>query len=445
MFGKRQALLVLTAALFVSGCGVGENGGEDEVKLEGINDGALVKGELIDNIDPATMLSMLQRSFPTLDNAFGYEAVKIIYNTTNEDGKAIQASGLLVIPKPTEDFLLASAAAGKPYSVSMICDNHGTIFLDSEAPSNVERSNGLPDYPQAVAMTGYAGFAAIFPDYIGFGASKGVAVHPYMLKKASAQASLDMIKASIAFMEQNGVMLNYQLYVSGYSQGGYVAMALGEKVEESFPYVDLKGVAPMAGPYNLEMLADEKLQLDYTMVYPAFLADLAYAYASYYDDLNLDDMVVPDSTLFPFLFDGEHSSVAIHVGLGLADGTTDYGFYTHKAQELFKSTFISAYNNNIGEGKALRTHFEQNDVDKWTPKTKVNLIQCVSDEIIPFKETNSTYNAMKEKGVDVVITAIPDAYVPPATPSNPFVHSRCGETAYNLALKWFDDIRRGKE
>ncbi|MDQ7066774.1 MAG: lipase family protein [Sulfurimonas sp.] len=74
-------------------------------------------------------------------------------------------------------------------------------------------------------MTGLAGFASINPDYIGYGASNSVA-HPYMLKKASARSSVDMIKASMKYMQDNGIAINHQLYISGYSQGGYTAMAL---------------------------------------------------------------------------------------------------------------------------------------------------------------------------------------------------------------------------
>jgi dienelactone hydrolase len=204
-------------------------------------------------------------------------------------------------------------------------------------------------------MSGYAGFAGIFPDYIGYGSSNSTA-HPYMLKKSSARASLDMIKASMKYMSDNGVVLNYQLYISGYSQGGYNAMALAQYVENNFDGVDLKGVAPMAGPHDLEALANIELNATHTMVYPAFLGYLADSYSYYYDDINLSDVVVEtNTTMYHTLFDGSKKNVEIQGALGL---TTNGGFGAYTADKLFKSSFINDYQNNINN--IIRQKFQEN-------------------------------------------------------------------------------------
>jgi len=152
--------------------------------------------------------------------------------TEDQFGNSVEASGLLVIPTATEAYQAYLASVGSMFSVSMVCDNHGTIFTDAEAPSNVEVTNGMPDYSLAVLMTGYAGFASVLPDYIGYGTSNNES-HPYLLKKASARASLDMIRASVRYMTDTYVVFNSQLYISGYSQGGHTAMALAQEIEEN--------------------------------------------------------------------------------------------------------------------------------------------------------------------------------------------------------------------
>ena len=442
---KNSLSLALASSLvFFAGCGIDNT---DENIVESTSDKfstQFVSAELIDDISPAVMLSVVQSAIdPTATNAFGYKAIKITYNTKGQNDEDIVASGLLVIPTASDAYQAYRASQGElPFSVSMICDNHGTIFTNAEAPSNVEVKNGMPDYPLAVSMTGYAGFAGIYPDYIGYGESNSKS-HPYMLKKASARASLDMIKASMKYMADEKIPINYQLYVSGYSQGGYTAMALAEEIEDNFSdSVNLMGVAPMAGPHDLKALGDIELVASHTMVYPAFLAYLADSYAQAYSDINLTDLVTTaDTTLYHSLFDGSKSSVEIQMSLGL---TTNYGFGAYSADSLFKTSIIDDYQNNLNTGAILKNKFIENSTYDWTPKTKMNLIHCSDDEIIPFSMSQKAYDTFIENGsTDVTLTPIPTAIIDEATVSNPFVHSRCGTAAYVTAIKWFNAIRSG--
>lgn len=402
-----------------------------------------VSAEVIDDINDSVMLMYVRGGIDAnATNAFGYKAVKITYKTKDQNDADVNASGLLVIPTVSDAYSAYLASLGKSFSVSMICENHGSIFTEAEAPTNVELSDGAPNYDIATLMTGFAGFAAIIPDYIGYGVSDAQN-HPYMLKKASARASLDMIKASMKYMSDTGVILNYQLYISGYSQGGYTAMALAEEVESSFSTVDLKAIAPMSGPYDLVGLGNIEINASRVMVYPAFLAYLADAYAQAYDDLNLSTLVVENNTtLFHSLFDGSKSGIEIQVALGLTD---NYGFGTYTADALFKSSFITDYQNNLNN--TFKEKLRENITYDWTPKTRMNLIHCIEDEIIPFSMSQTAYDKFIENGVsseNLTLTPLPTSIISAPTPSDPFVHSRCGATAYGAAVKWFDDIRAGR-
>ncbi len=432
-------LFSLSIIVFLTACGTDGNTG-----VNSIEDGSsqFVSATVVDNVAASTMLAYVRGGITeSAVNAFETKYVKITYNTFNQDGKPIVASGILSIPTPTEAYEEYLASIGKSFSVSMICDNHGTIFLNSEAPTNVQQTNGVPDENLSVLISGYAGFAGIYPDYIGFGDSSDV-VHPYIMKKAAARASLDMIKASIKYMEDNGVILNNQLYITGYSEGGYNAMALAQSVENELTNVNLMGIAPMAGPYNVVDLANIEINATHLMAIPAFLADLAYSYSTYYDDFNLSEIAVPYPVQFETAFNGNYDTVPIHVILGLANGTDDYGFYTHTANELFKQTFIDDYTTNLNS--VARNRFEENNLDNWTPKTRMNLIQCLDDEIIPFSESSNTYNKFKANGADVILTGIPtDILSQQRDEKHPFVHVNCGAEAYGAAVSWFNAIRSG--
>jgi len=442
MKNSSKYLLALTMVVLVTACGTDGNTGAN-----GVEDGSsqFVGATVLKDMNDSYMLNVLKAVDINATNAFGYEnafgykSVKITYNTVGQDDKPVVASGLLVIPTISEKYKASLASIGKSYSVSMICDNHGTIFTNAEAPTNVEQTTF---YPLAVSMSAYAGFAGIYPDYIGYGDSNDV-THPYILKKASARSAVDMIKASIKYMEENGVILNHQLYISGYSEGGYNAMALAQSVENgTIQTVNLMGVAPMAGPYNVEDMANIELNASKRMVIPAFLADLGYSYSHYYSDVNLSDIAVPSLGEFQLAFNGSNDTVPIHIILGLgavdANGTvTDYGFYTHTTNELFKDSFISDYQNN--QNNVMRQKFVENNLDNWTPKSKMNFIQCVNDEIIPFSESNNTYNKFKANGADVTLTPL----TAETNTTDIFAHVNCGPAAYTQAVGWFDAIRQG--
>ena len=430
------AVMVGVTMIF-SGCG---GSGSDGANTVGSN---LVSARVMDDLNASYMLNVVKTYVdPNATNAFAYKAIKITYKTTNMQGASVNASGLLVIPTPTDAYKAYLASIGKTFSLSAVCDNHGTIFLDSDAPTNLEKTQHLNTL--ALLISGYAGFVSILPDYLGYGDSKGE-THPYILKK-SAQASLDMIRASMRYMTDQNILFNGQLYLSGYSEGGYVTMALDKDIEENHSEeFKVMGVAPMAGPYDVEGLASFDLNASLKMVYPAFLAEIASSYSKAYDDININDLVVrPDVFENVDLFGGDYDTVPIHVALGLADvANGDYGFNTHFASELFLDSFIDNFHSDSNNPARIR--FQQNSVYDWVPKAKINLIQCLDDEIIPFDlSTQKAYNTLKANGAQSVsIYPIPSSAIPAATATAPFVHQRCASVAYGVAVKWFSDIRSG--
>ncbi len=442
--GKKISIfLTFLAVIFtfmLNGCGGGYGN-------EGANSvgSVLKKATLVDDIDNSVMLSIIKTKVdPSATDAFGYKAIKIVYRTKDINGKDIDASGLLVIPIATDAYKSYLASKGKSFSVSLVCDNHGTIFLNSEAPSVVEKTNGMPDSTLTTVMTGYAGFAVAMPDYVGYGDSKG-AVHPYILK-SSAQASLDMIRASIKYMTDNKILFNGQLFISGYSEGGYVSMALAEEIEQKYSNeFQLKGVAPMAGPYDIESLGVYDLNASMKMVYPALLAEVAYSYSKAYSDINISDLVVkPEVFENVPLFGGDYDAVPIHLALGLADlNASDYGIGTHYTNELFKDSFINDYQANVNN--PVRVLFAENSVYKWKPKTKVMLIQCTQDEIIPFAMSQIAYNYFTNNGTENTsnITLYPITDINQSNKTT-FVHVDCATKAYYTAISWFDKIRKGE-
>jgi pimeloyl-ACP methyl ester carboxylesterase len=379
--------------------------------------------------------------------AFGVKTIKIVYKTKGQNDEDIVASGILMIPSADLSYYKdknITNPAINPFTVSMINDNHGTIFTNAEAPTNTEVANGMPDYSLAVSTTGYAGFALIAPDYIGYGDSNNI-VHPYMLKKASARASLDMIRASMRYMTDNNILFNGQLYISGYSQGGYTAMALAQDIEENHSdEFKLMGVAPMAGPYDLKGLGDIEVNATHLMQYPAFLEYIVSSYSQYNTNITLDDILNSDinKTTFNPLFMGDYNGTVIQVStFGLS---AQGGYKEYNASKLFSASFINDYQNN--QNNAVKVAFEENSVYNWTPKAKIHLIQCADDEIIPISMTTTAYNKFIANGAtDINKTIIPTVMLSQQQDAtHPFIHANCATEAYGAAINWFNQIRSGE-
>ncbi|HPE60932.1 MAG: hypothetical protein KDI15_08950 [Thiothrix sp.] len=173
---------------------------------------------------------------------YDLDLYRLVYTTLDQDAGLIDASGLLALPRKNTQ--LASP---------LLSFQHGTIFHDAEAPSN---DLGPSAAPLLFAALGYITLA---PDYVGYGVSRGEP-HPYLQKTASAAAVVDLLQAARTWLDNRGVRRNGQLFLTGYSQGGYVTMAAHQALE-ALNAADLQVTAsvPAAGPYDVGATLDALL------------------------------------------------------------------------------------------------------------------------------------------------------------------------------------------
>ena len=437
---KLKYIVFFTIILLFAACS-SENEGKNSV---GNN---FVEAKVLNEVSASTNLAYIQASFKAnATNAFSYKSIKIKYKTTNQEGNEVLASGILVLPTPTQAYLDFLKSNGKTFSISTIVENHGTIFTNAEAPSNEITTVGSSIQGTALLMSGFAGFAVVMPDYLGYGDSND-SYHPYILKKTSAKVSIDMLRASVAYMTNNNIIFNGQVYISGYSEGGYVAMSMAKELEENYSSsFNVKALAAMAGPYDVKALADKEIDETRTMEYPAFLAYLSHSYTKAYSNLSLEDSIVyPNTDIFHSFFDGSKSGTVINLSLGIGDQTNG-GYKVEKADKLFNIDFINDYKSNVNN--AFKVRFSENNVFDWTPRSKVNLIHCKDDEIVPFSMSQTAYDKFISNGAsstNITLSEIPSSVlVQQIDATHPFVHSNCGSTAYGAAVSWFSKIRSGE-
>ncbi len=406
------SILLSTNIIFIIGCG--DIGKPADTKVKG--------GEIVVNFSSKMMKdSLLQKGLIDKNQVvFGYKAYKIPYTTTDEHGDEVEVSGLFVIPTevPTEISTLG---------FSMVSDDHGTIFANSDAPSVIASNSGTPD-GASIILTSLGGFATLQPDYIGFGDSYKKHYHPFILKNSSASTTIDFIKAVKNFAYNNNILLNNQLFLTGYSEGGYVSMATLQKIEEEGELsVDM--AIPMAGPYDVNLTAFGVLSSP-TLSVPSFMANFAYAYAKAYDREVSTILNEPYASKLPTLIDGSKRRELIDPELS---------YDTTGATGLFNPTFV----NNFFQDSNFwfREAVVENSVSDWSPNTPVRLLHCQGDDVIPYAISQITEAKMQGMGAkDVKLIPVEKEL----RLDHNVTHGECGEYAYKLAIRIFSKIREEK-
>jgi len=170
---------------------------------------------------------------------YDVDLYKLVYTTLDADEEIVNSSGLVAIPKKNTQ--LASP---------LLSYQHGTIFYDADAPSNDIAATAPP------ILLASLGFVTVAADYVGYGESRGHP-HPYLLQTPSAAVGIDLLIASKKWLNQQNITLNSQLFLTGYSQGGYVTMAMHKALEKlNDPGMKVTAAVPAAGPYHIEETLD---------------------------------------------------------------------------------------------------------------------------------------------------------------------------------------------
>jgi alpha-beta hydrolase superfamily lysophospholipase len=173
---------------------------------------------------------------------------RLIYYTTDGKGLPIKASGLVSVPVK---------APGAPSPV--LSYQHATLFNDARAPSNHAVAS------EVAVVLASLGYIVVAADYVGYGVSRG-ALHPYLLAQPSAAAVLDLLTAAQRWRHQAGIADNGQLFLSGYSQGGYVTLAAHRAMQTTdSPHLrHLVASVAGGGPYDVGVTVSEQLQRIHT-------------------------------------------------------------------------------------------------------------------------------------------------------------------------------------
>ena len=145
-------------------------------------------------------------------------------------------------------------------------------------PTNPNNTEGV-----LIAATFAAqGFIVVAPNYAGYDIST-LGYHPYLNAVQNSSEMIDMLAAARTALPKtmsSATSDSGKLLITGYSEGGYVAMATQRAIEAAGGTVTAS--APMSGPYALEALADDvffgAVNLGSTVFSPLLTTSYQHAY-----------------------------------------------------------------------------------------------------------------------------------------------------------------------
>ncbi len=308
--------------------------------------GTLRSGLKLSTVEPSAIAqAMIGRRVPALVPTYAVDTYRLIYMTIDGQGQPTPASGLLAVPRK-------AAGAMSP----VISYQHATTFRDAEAPSN----NPTGSEPSVVLAS--QGYIVIAADYVGYGVSKG-APHPYLLSAPTAAAVVDFLYAARSFAWDIGLRPNGQLFLIGYSEGGYATVAalralqaMGGDIADA-----VIGIGAGGGPLDVGAALDELLRRVRNensflafFVNPDLLQNLGSALRRQVRQEMLKRLLPEDSDV------------------------------------VFQTTFIDQFLANDRE--AIR---RESDVHNWKPNKPVRLFHGRDDKTVPFIGSQSALFTMQ--------------------------------------------------
>lgn len=241
--------------------------------------------QLVSNTSAASLLATLSTAANqqtlTLSGApiCDIAVYHIEYNTVGGAGEATTASGALMVPTG------ADSRCGGPHPIVLYA--HGTTTdrtYNIADLSNSQNAEGL----LLAAFFAARGDIVVAPNYAGYDSST-LTYHPFLVADQQSKDMIDALSAArsaLPTMEAAMSTDSGRLFITGYSQGGYVAMATHRALQAA--RMTVTASAPMSGPYALAAFVDAvfygQVSANATVVSTLLFTGYQHAYGNIYAD-----------------------------------------------------------------------------------------------------------------------------------------------------------------
>jgi secretory lipase len=206
----------------------------------------------------------------------GVDFYYVKFWTLGGAGETTESSGALMVPTG------AAPACSGPRPIVLYA--HGTNTdknLNIADITNTTNTEGV----LIAAMFAAQGYIVVAPNYAGYDIST-LGYHPYLNAEQQSGEMIDILTAARAALPKtmaSATSDSGKLFVTGYSQGGHVAMATQRALQAAGATVT--GMAGLSGPYALEAFGDVILFGDVDLGSTVFTPLLTTSYQKAYGNI----------------------------------------------------------------------------------------------------------------------------------------------------------------
>ena len=309
---------------------------------------------------------------------------KVLYTSIDEGGKKVILSGLMATP-----------VGGAPNGLIVFC--HGTIQDRDNSPSMWKGNEDGSE--TAVLAFASGGYAVVIPDYLGLGDHK--ATHPYPRNKINSQSAVDIIEPARAVAGLQNIKIGDKLYFTGYSEGGGVAMAATQKLEQLIGRnYKVEKSAPASGPYDVSGATRDFMLVQPTDQVGFVVRVYLLAYAAYYlrkqSNVKITDYFKPAMANSIWLnFNRNPTDENLLKSLGL---TAVLMRSKNDLRNVITPRFVKALQTLDRRDPLVAALIDDNVFD-WAPRTPMLLLALEGDGVVSPANTTNAFNAMRKRGV----------------------------------------------
>ena len=388
-----------------------------------------VGGTSLTTLSPSTLAGFLESAQQGTVTVAGQpqcsvSVYRVHYNTVGGAGEATDDSAAIFVPTGGG----ASCSNSRP----VVLYAHGTSLQKSYDMADIANNT---EARLAAAVFAAQGFIVVAPNYTGY-AGSSLGYHPYLDRIAQAADMIDALRAARSSFTAIGAKDSGKLMVTGYSQGGYVALATQRAMQEpgTNEFV-LTAASGMSGPYALARFGDDLFggapRNGATVIVPMIINAGQHASAAQYTTPSdvyeaqyagaIADLVPGTLGSGELVDQGRLPATALFA----ADSQPQKAGYTQYfgANNLIRTAYRNGYLADLAshpcDGSAtaplacapahnLRKWLVRNDLRSYMPSAPTMLCGGHDDPVVPFFNTTSAATYFSAHGSNIMLVDIDD-------------------------------------
>jgi predicted esterase len=330
------------------------------------------------------------------------------YYTVGGQNEATNATGGIMVPTGSD----AACSGARP----VLLYGHGTTIernYNFASPANSETS-------LIAAFYAAQGWIVVGPSYAGYDSSR-LSYHPYLNAEQQSSDMVDALRAAKKAFPNIAANASDKLFISGYSQGGHVAMATAKAIQEKYSSeFKVTALGGMSGPYamvnTLQTVFAGGVNAGATVFSPLIFTSWQKAYGNLYTSpsdvyeaafATGIESLLPSSTLnFTTVFTTGKlptklfASGALVTGDPGLDALFAAGIGTpNLIKQSYRQSVLTNPQNPVWAAAA------KNDLTGWTPSRPTAMCVGSADPTVYASNTTAAATAFTTRGAGALVKA----------------------------------------